>query len=403
MDTVPDSRDEMDVEEDRQAATETAAVTSKVLRGGGGAAAAAASTTAAVSAAATAGSAAVSGQSRFGSTRPTINTSISATTADATHQQLSPVRSTGSTSSTSSVPMGSFNSELHLKKCPSKLKRVEEFHKMSWPQPPEEVAEAELSGLRSIWEPYVSPDLALLLFPVNKFGPPNQDAIVPVLNELSLIIDGPISQWGEHSDLLLRYFCYCLCLRETSSGMMKVLELVIKLFNRMRAENVMLHEAEANSVLPHIIDKSGHKSERHRLAFKLSIQAAGEIISPQRINQHLLHALGSKNKKSRVVSIEEIIRVVEQAGAASLGRTGVREIGACITVFKLFVHFNNTILFLLLQRILIVFFSVLDRLSFCSFYSDCLPICYIFFFFRCADYLSYMSSLFRCLLRLEGQ
>ena len=90
----------------------------------------------------------------------------------------------------------------------------------------------------------------------------------------------------------------------------------------------MLHEAEISAILPHLIDKAGHKSERHKLAFKAAIQAAGQAVSPARLNQLLLAGLGAKNKKTRVVCIEEMCRVVEAHGAASLGRAGVREIGA---------------------------------------------------------------------------
>ena len=55
----------------------------------------------------------------------------------------------------------------------SQVKRVEEFYKLNWPQPPEEPGLTELATVKAIWEPLLSPDLAILLFPTAKFGTSN--------------------------------------------------------------------------------------------------------------------------------------------------------------------------------------------------------------------------------------
>ena len=59
------------------------------------------------------------------------------------------------------------------------------------------------------------------------------------------------------ADLLLRYACYAMSLRETASGMLKVLSLITEIFNVVRAQGQMLHEAEIACIMPHLIDKSG--------------------------------------------------------------------------------------------------------------------------------------------------
>jgi len=46
-----------------------------------------------------------------------------------------------------------------------KMRRLEEFYKLNWPQPPEVVGENEFILLKSTWEPLLTPDLAYLLFP----------------------------------------------------------------------------------------------------------------------------------------------------------------------------------------------------------------------------------------------
>ena len=50
-----------------------------------------------------------------------------------------------------------------------------------------------------------------------------------------------------------------MSLRETASGMLKVLCLITEIFNVVRAQGQMLHEAEIACIMPHLIDKSGKK------------------------------------------------------------------------------------------------------------------------------------------------
>ena len=120
----------------------------------------------------------------------------------------------------------------------------------------------------------------------------------------------------------------------------------------MKQEKASLHEAEIAIAVPHLIEKSGHKSERHKsghfsiliskfvagpvlhsnffagTAFIACLKAVGEVVPPNKLCQLLLQGLACKNKKTRVVCIEEIQHVVESAGAGSLGRAGVKEIAA---------------------------------------------------------------------------
>jgi hypothetical protein len=206
----------------------------------------------------------------------------------------------------------------------SQQKRFEDFHRCNWPQPPEEIGESELSALRGIWEPLVAPDLATLLFPTNKFGPPNQDGCLSAVSELCNQLQGPTAP--QHTDLLLRYACYALCLRETAGGLLKVLQLITEVLLSIKEQGHVLHEAEISCILPHLIDKSGHKSERHKAAFKTALAAAAQVMLPSKLCHQLLQGLTCKNKRTRVVCIEEIQGAVEAAGAASLGRAGVREV-----------------------------------------------------------------------------
>lgn len=215
-----------------------------------------------------------------------------------------------------------------FKKMNNKTKRLDEFHRVNWPVPPEEPGEHELQSLKTIWEPFItSLEFVNMLFPESKFGPLNQDQVAPVMNDLCTQLDGPTDIWLTHSDLIIRYLACCLCMRETGSGMVKVLQAILLLFLYLKRQNYMLHESEINPIMIHLIEKSGHKSDRQKALFKQILGAVSELITPTKMAQLLINGFCSKNKKSRVVCIEELINVVESSGAAVLGKSGVKEIG----------------------------------------------------------------------------
>lgn len=212
-----------------------------------------------------------------------------------------------------------------------KLRRVEEFYRNNWPMPPEDPSYNEMAALKATWEPIIEPELATIIFAEHRFGPPSQDSVVPAITALMEQLErSPAALWLSHSDLMLRYLAIVLCYRETSSGMLKVLQGITTVFEMMASEGCTLHEAETACILPHVIDRCGHKSERHKQSFKQVLFAASEIMAPNKINQYLLQGLSSKNKKSRVVCLEEMLRIVENAGATTLGKSGFRELGSCL-------------------------------------------------------------------------
>ena len=52
----------------------------------------------------------------------------------------------------------------------NKLKRLEDYYKTNWPQPPEEPSENERSALRTLWEPLLERPLFDILFPAKVVG-----------------------------------------------------------------------------------------------------------------------------------------------------------------------------------------------------------------------------------------
>jgi hypothetical protein len=79
---------------------------------------------------------------------------------------------------------------------------------------------------------------------------------------------------------LLRYSCYALSLRETAGGLLRVLTLVTEILILIKNSAQPVHDSELSCILPHLIDKSGHKSERHKAAFQATLSIASTIIAP---------------------------------------------------------------------------------------------------------------------------
>ena len=227
----------------------------------------------------------------------------------------------------------------------NKAKRLDEYYKSNWPQPPEEPTDHERASLRAAWEPLVDKVLFDILFPEKTSGLSNQDSVMDAVSELlSILNDEPAGATSgciigpkcsemviQHTDLMIKWVALALSLRESSNGLLKLLLLVATIFNKIKnVPNLQLHEGEIVCILPALVDKSGHKSERHKFGFKHAINACTPIVSSNRLCQLLLSGLTCKNKKTRVVCIEEIDRIVEVSGPSSLGKVGIREISSTL-------------------------------------------------------------------------
>jgi hypothetical protein len=180
--------------------------------------------------------------------------------------------------------------------------------------------------LRETWDPFLSYELSSTLFPLfnKKMVLPTQEVMVRGIVALLLQIDSPL--FMQHTDLIFRWCSYGLSLGEHPVSLLKLLELLVAIFDKMRAESTQMHDSEIATILPQLINQSGHSSERHKAAFKQAIFSAAEVVAPNKLCLLLLRGLDNRNKKSRVVCLEEIERLVEGVGAGALGRTGVKDI-----------------------------------------------------------------------------
>jgi hypothetical protein len=123
-----------------------------------------------------------------------------------------------------------------------------------------------------------------------------------------------------HLDLILRWAAFVLISRETSQGLLRLLAFLQALFQAVAQTGATLHEAEVGILLPHLLERSGHKNERHRQAYSAAVAAAAQVTSPQRMAQVLLGALDCKTRRTRLAALEALQRTVSSAGVGSLGR-----------------------------------------------------------------------------------
>jgi hypothetical protein len=213
-----------------------------------------------------------------------------------------------------------------------KLRRQEEAQRLNWPQPPDEPSEMEIAALKVVWRPIVTPDLAFLLFPIVRPGSPvNQDVYVPAMNELSSQLLCPYL--SHHTEFLLRWICIVLCLKQESGpGLLRLLQLICDLMEALHLESgtAALTDAEVSCILPHLIDRCGHRSEKHQALFRHAITLVGQVIAPGKLVAALTHGLRSHNKRSRVICLEELQRTLEETGASALSATTLRDVAACL-------------------------------------------------------------------------
>ena len=219
---------------------------------------------------------------------------------------------------------GSASKWLLKRNAGGKLRRPDEGYQ-SWPQPPELPGEAEMTALKTIWKPLVTPDLLYLLFPSSntpsKHGLSfNQDSFVPALNELTTQLECP--HLTHHTEYILRWSCVLLSLKlESSSGLYKLLQFLCEIFQAISAVETganILTDGEASYIIPHLIDRAGHRSERHQAMFRKAISIASSIMSTSKLATMLIRSLKSPNKRTRVICLEEVRVLVEGCSAASI-------------------------------------------------------------------------------------
>ena len=117
--------------------------------------------------------------------------------------------------------------------------------------------------------------------------------------------------------------------------MLRILQLIRDVLITVKLEGAgagggagtQLHEAEIMSIMPYLVDRCGHKSDRHKQAFIACMDVAKNVIPPARMVALLSSGLSCKNKRTRTVCLEQMCLLVESHGHTIFGRAGLKEVG----------------------------------------------------------------------------
>lgn len=213
-----------------------------------------------------------------------------------------------------------------------KLRRQEEGHRLNWPQPPDAPGEMEMAALKVVWRPLVDPTLAHSLFPLLRPGSPvNQDVYIPAMRLLTDQITCPYLT--HHTEFLLRWCCIVLCAKmESLPSLFQLLELLCDILETIYREagTAALTDAEVSCILPHLVDRCGHRSEKHSAHLRHAVLLIGQIIGPAKLTAAFVHGLRSHNKRSRLICLEELQGLVAAEGLAHVTPAALKEIAACL-------------------------------------------------------------------------
>jgi hypothetical protein len=139
---------------------------------------------------------------------------------------------------------------------------VDATRSIIWPEYPEEPTGSILDNLKRFWSPYLPPATTQALFPSS--GIRKQDDAKSGIDILSkaLVIDRTTGStaMSEQLDLVLKWVCFVLCSKESTTGLLEILSLLKNLLQFMGESRREFSDSEALESVPLILDKvSGAK------------------------------------------------------------------------------------------------------------------------------------------------
>ncbi|OWM77497.1 hypothetical protein CDL15_Pgr016894 [Punica granatum] len=120
-------------------------------------------------------------------------------------------------------------------------------------------------------------------------------------------------------DILLRWFVLRFCESNTTC-LLKVLEFLPELFNRLRDEGYSLTESEAAIFLPCLIEKSGHNIEKVREKMRELMKQIVHTYSAAKTFPYILEGLRSKNNRTRIECVDLVGYLIDHHGAEISGQ-----------------------------------------------------------------------------------
>uniref|UniRef100_A0A6N2LDZ9 Protein MOR1 n=1 Tax=Salix viminalis TaxID=40686 RepID=A0A6N2LDZ9_SALVM len=131
-------------------------------------------------------------------------------------------------------------------------------------------------------------------------------------------------------DILLRWFVLQFC-KSNTTCLLKVLEFLPELFDRLRDEAYTLSESEAAIFLPCLIEKLGHNIEKVREKMRELTKQIVQAYSAAKSFPYILEGLRSKNNRTRIECADLVGFLIDHHGAEISGQLKSLQIVASLT------------------------------------------------------------------------
>jgi cytoskeleton-associated protein 5 len=165
-----------------------------------------------------------------------------------------------------------------------------------------------IEQLKQEMQPCVSPMLFSKLFSSNF---KTQVEAISVLYES---LPNQVSELGDCLDLLLKYCSLRIFEASNTALIIRVLELVQRIFQILVEQNYQLSEYESGVFFPIFIDKLGHNIGTVRETMRHVLKLGRSICNPRRLFLYILEGTKTKNSRVRTDCLIELADMIDQYG-----------------------------------------------------------------------------------------
>ncbi|GAV88428.1 HEAT domain-containing protein/CLASP_N domain-containing protein [Cephalotus follicularis] len=131
-------------------------------------------------------------------------------------------------------------------------------------------------------------------------------------------------------DILLRWFVLQFC-KSNTTCLLKVLEFLHELFDKLQEESYSLSESEAAVFIPCLIEKSGHNIEKVREKMRELTKQIVNVYSATKSFPYILEGLRSKNNRTRIECVDLVGFLMDHHEAEISGQLKSLQIVASLT------------------------------------------------------------------------
>ncbi|RHY65606.1 hypothetical protein DYB30_003435, partial [Aphanomyces astaci] len=234
-------------------------------------------------------------------------------------------RSTSLTASASvAVAAPSTTSAAALLISSDKLTRLERHRKNKWVFDAADPAEllARKGQLETEWSGLVHPSLRVKLFAVSY-----EKGMMQAIDDLSACVTSQPDEVFHSLDLILKWSTLRI-VDNNVQALVKMLDLLVKLFQMLVQFGWELDDVEAALFLPYLCQESGQQKPRFRMRFRDVLRLVVHVYPSAKLTPYLLECItNSKNSKSRSECLDLIEFIADTKGHAAVGRKTLRDVG----------------------------------------------------------------------------